>query len=406
MDKTTQYIQRKFSEYYEKTELQYPSHFEQREYGFMHFDNRPFDRHHYFKSRGELKNYLVKNTPANVYYSPAYYENPDAPIQEKVLLGSDLIFDIDADHFQGADKMTFEEMLACAKSEIMKLVYDFLLSDFGFEEKYVHILFSGGRGYHVHIDDPKVLNQTGQERREIIDYLGATNIDAGRIIQTMDSGIMPKNISALRYVDASKVGKYRTLKPLPPKDAPGWKGRITRNFINFIEKLEKIDEASAVKRLVAHGIDEKKALKIYKILFEGQKGKRPIDKVKEGYLDVFPEYAIVNTFLEIAMNEGKIKCEIDDLVTSRTKGSLIRFPTSLHGKTGFKVVPIPIDKLDDFEPLNDAIVFGDDKITIDVKKPLEINLKGETFKLDIGKNEVPEYVGIFAIGRKVAEICG
>ena len=37
--------------------------------------------------------------------------------------------------------------------------------------------FSGGRGYHIHIFDPKVLTLESPERREIVDYITGLGID-------------------------------------------------------------------------------------------------------------------------------------------------------------------------------------------------------------------------------------
>jgi len=40
---------------------------------------------------------------------------------------------------------------------------------------------------------------------------------------------------------------------------------------------------------------------------------------------------------------------------------LIRTPGSLHGGSGMRVVPLDLHDLEDFDPLVDAVVFGDSK---------------------------------------------
>jgi len=48
---------------------------------------------------------LEEKTPIHLYYSSAYYEEPSADKMDlKGWLGSDLIFDIDSDHYPGCDK--------------------------------------------------------------------------------------------------------------------------------------------------------------------------------------------------------------------------------------------------------------------------------------------------------------
>ena len=85
----------------------------------------------------------------------------------------------------------------------------------------------------------------------------------------------------------------------------------------------------------------------------------------------------------------------DEPVTTDIK-RLIRLPGSIHGKTGFKVKKITVDELKDFEPLNDAVVVGDDPVKIKIVKPMK--MKGERFNLPIGDAEVPEYLAILLVG--------
>jgi len=68
------------------------------------------------------------------------------------------------------------EMLKLVKKETLKLI-DFLFEDFGFTGKNISIVFSGGRGYHIHIRDPTILKLGSDERREIVDYLTASGLD-------------------------------------------------------------------------------------------------------------------------------------------------------------------------------------------------------------------------------------
>jgi DNA primase small subunit len=95
--------------------------------------------------------------------------------------------------------------------------------------------------------------------------------------------------------------------------------------------------------------------------------------------------------------------ETDEPVTCDVK-RLIRLPYSLHGKTGFQVVKIDIDSLDSFNPLNDAVVFNDETVNIHINKPYTIMMKQQHFQLDEGECDVPLYLAIFLIGRRMATI--
>ena len=63
--------------------------------------------------------------------------------------GADLIFDLDADHIiRGA----YDVMLTRVREETIKLLA-MLTNRLGFSEKQIEVVFSGGRGYHIHVKD-------------------------------------------------------------------------------------------------------------------------------------------------------------------------------------------------------------------------------------------------------------
>ena len=96
------------------------------------------------------------------------------------------------------------------------------------------------------------------------------------------------------------------------------------------------------------------------------------------------------------------KGETDEPVTSDTK-RLIRLPGSLHGKTGLKVVVLQRDELEAFDPLTDAVAFGDEMVRIMPKKPMSVTLRGATFDLRPGEPvSVPEPVAVMAVARGTA----
>jgi len=384
-----------FRRYYESADIILPNRFARREFGFMFFDGSMVHRHVGFANVANLKEYLLNKTPAHVYHSSAYYEIPDAPtMEEKGWLGADLIFDLDADHISRVKGMPYEEMLEEVKTETKKIVDDFLIEDFGLNEKFISISFSGGRGYHIHARDPNLLSLGTHERREIVDYITGNELDH-------DVFVSPKVFDK----DPWK-SKYRYTLPL--SNETGWKKRIRNGIIEIAENLEPMGRNQAIKHLCGYNkISRKAAEVIYDTLFKTSKGSRGIDKLRNGWIDIFPSDRFLTFFKDITMQKAVdlSKRETDEPVTSDIK-RLIRMVSSLHGKTGMMVVKMTRDNLDDFKPLRDAFpqTFRDNPIRVEINKSANARLRGETFNLRQGLTEIPEYAAVFFACRGLATI--
>ena len=103
--------------------------------------------------------------------------------------------------------------------------------------------------------------------------------------------------------------------------------------------------------------------------------------------------------------------ETDEPVTVDVR-RVIRYPTSLHGKSGLKVTEFPLERLDPdnknkFDPLTEAVAFGKGKsvkleIMIDEGN---IRIKDNEYELENGKIiEVNEDVASFLILKNWAKI--
>ena len=92
---------------------------------------------------------------------------------EKGWCGADLIFDLDADHIV---KGPYDQMLSRVKIETEKLLA-MLTEELGIDPKQIELVFSGGRGYHVHVRDLAFRGWGSAERRELIDYICGIGID-------------------------------------------------------------------------------------------------------------------------------------------------------------------------------------------------------------------------------------
>jgi len=396
MDQNLRFLLKSFRKYYKEEGPIMPPRFARREFGFMFFDKNFMQRHTAFSRSADLRSMLYSKVPSHCYYSTAYYRKPGAPtMEEKEWLGADLIFDLDADHLAGAEKMTYAGMLAQIKKEMANLVDSFLLGDLGFNEEQVQIVFSGGRGYHAHVDLPDVLTLGTHERREIVDYITVKGLNIDWVFpyeRTATSTVAMGD--GLR----SNVKTYRTI---PQPDSGGWRLRMRGAFedlVGDICAMEPSDMRKAYPSLT--GVSAKTLVNM----------KEELAANKES---LFRTNSMVNIrkttqdrLIDMMQNDvsKRLSGEVDEPVTADIK-RLIRLPGSLHGKTGLRVVPLSRTELDDFDPLLDAVPeqYSDEPVRITMKRDYDITIRGERFSLK-GTTEVPEYAAVFLVGRKEASI--
>lgn len=381
------WLQRRFAEYYRGHPPPVPDRFGRREYGFLFFGQKFMLRHVGFAAKTDFEAFHVRNGPAHSYYSTAFYEHPDAPkMQEKGWRGAELIFDLDADHVPGAEKLDYARQLAHVKSYFVRLVDDFIRSDFGFAEKDLLLTFSGGRGYHCHVLAEKALELSSPERREIVDYVTGTGLQVDRFLW-----------KEARSRGDSKFAKTVSLLKVAQAESPGWGGRLNRSLREYVTRLRALPrdalvaELSGIKGIGKKGLesllDELPAIRV--------------ERIGEGFAD---QGDAVRKLIPLVIENQIVplgKGETDEPVTSDTK-RLIRTPGSLHGKSGLRVVTLTRAELDAFDPLVDAVAFGDEPVAIEVSKPLTVPLLGQSLQLDVGRMTVPEWAAVFAMMRGVA----
>ena len=122
MDANGRFLYKAFKRYYRDNRPLMPDRFTRREFGFMFFDRSFVQRHLSFRTPEELSAFMSGQIPSHSYYSTSYYRKPDAPkMDEKGWMGAELIFDLDADHLEGAEKMTYSEMLLQIRGEMISL---------------------------------------------------------------------------------------------------------------------------------------------------------------------------------------------------------------------------------------------------------------------------------------------
>ncbi len=403
---SVQFVAEQFRRYYalNVSSVEAPSEIRQREFGFLSFEDRGMFRHKGFDDAQHLRHYLVDYAPSHTYYSSAYYEAPEAAMEFKGWQGADLVFDIDADHFSipcqedhdrwrcrtcgeegtghppescpGCGKAAFIEenwlcpqCLEAAKYEAQKLL-DILIQDFGFTpSRELTVNFSGNRGYHVHVRSASVKKLNQLARREIVDYIMGTGINAE--FQGFNQGL--------------RGGRYISLQE-------GWRGRSVRALYDFIadaspEVVEDLGLGKAAARKLLKNRET-----ILGLLME----RRPRNVVK--YVDL----KSIGMLMEVAVQEQA--AAIDTVVTTDIH-RLIRLPNTLHGKSGWLTQEVPIDDLADYDPLSSAVAFTGGTLNIHIKRAPEIFIAGETYgPFEDERTELPMAHAMFLLCRKAAKV--
>jgi len=406
---SSRFVQGKFAEYYgsDSFSVHPPTSIEKREFGFLLLKERIMLRHKTFRNPDDLRSFLERIIPSDVYYSSAYYERPDREMEEKGWLGADLIFDIDADHIptpcakdhdrwvctscgttgrglvpkecpvcgeRGFDERTWpcEVCLESAKAEAMKLI-DMLMKDFGFPPEEIRVSFSGHRGYHVHVESENIRKLDQMARKEIVDYLLGIGLETGF------HGL------------ANSTTRARVLAG-PRLDDSGWRGRIARGTYEFLhtatpEALEKI----GLKTTIANTISKHK-----KELLESWKEAGPWGIVKGIGIESWRKIAEHG----ITTQSSKI-----DTVVTTDIHRLIRLGNTLHGKTGLKKVGVAIKELEAFDPFKDAVVFKEGTVKMHVSDGPKFRIGDEIYgPYKEEKIELPTAAALLLLCKKAAKV--
>jgi len=405
-----EFVYQLFSEFYSDpaNAVPAPPLAHQREFGYLMFREKFMVRHRRFEQIANFRVVLADTVPSDVYHSCAYYDNPDFDMDKKGWIGSDVVFDIDADHIPTACNKIHDEFrcvacgfegrgttpevcpccgatkfetkiwacdlcIASARNEVAKLL-DMLENDFGFAQDEVRVFFSGHRGYHIHLESETIRSLDAMARREIVDYVTGLGLS-----------LLEKN------------------KPKPQEEKPqkkpsvkkfnlhnyGWNRRLKRGMQTFLESALPADLKEA-------GLQNKTLLESKETII-----KRAIN---EGLWESIPGVS-VQTWLKLTEHiRQEQAAKIDTVVTTDTH-RLIRMNGTLHGKTGLKKVEFKSKELQSFDPFTEAVAFKKGKVKVLVSDAPEFRMSGET--LGPYKNqtvELPVAAAVLLICKKRAEV--
>ncbi|MFB6112461.1 MAG: DNA primase small subunit PriS [Halobacteriaceae archaeon] len=382
-ERTLSYLRGRFGDHYRRASVTEPPDAGAREWGYIPWTSGPdttMIRHRSLLDMGDLEEFLAQERPQHVYFSAGRYEQPAASaMAQKGWLGSDLVFDLDADHLPEVDlgEDSYAEMLEKCKGQLERLLA-FLQDDFGFRD--LTVVFSGGRGYHVHVRDAAVQDLESEQRREIVDYVRGT-------------GLAFEELTERELVGGSAGRSSPAPKRTLPTDG-GWGARVHERLLERVDRLIEMGETSAIDALTEYdGIGETKA----RAALSAARSNRTA--IEQGNVDVHPAFFQVARRLASEAIEGA-HAHIDEPVTTDVN-RLIRLPGSLHGGSGLAVRRIEPAALPDFDPMVDAVpeTFRGHEVTVELDEPTEIGVGGETFSVGAGHHSLPEYQAVHLLCR-------
>ena len=298
---------------------------------------------------------------------------PTYNMHEKQWTGADLIFDIDAKDLHLLCELT-HSYLVCAncghvqkdRAELcpscktgklnhislicnkcnnalkkeVKHLIEMLMYDLGIMEESIQVYFSGNNGYHIHISDNEFHPLDSQARSDIVGYL-------------MGNDMMAESIGVRKALDGFLI-KF-------PKSGMlyGWRKRIA-------EKLG-IDQSSIVKS--SNTVQQK----------GGYSGfKTELVKVTKG-----------------------IGVRIDPQVTMDIH-RVFRMAGSLNSKSG--LTKMRCNDMESFDPLNDACLLADREVNVEIKAPVKLKLKGQSFNISKQTARLPIYAAVYLTCKGLAEV--
>ncbi len=342
----------RFGQYYQNAALWSPPRIKTREWMFIPFGGAPPLRHKSFSDVGQVQSFLSQRAMHSCFYSTAYWRRPyELKMADKLWQGADLIFDLDGDHLPGVTDRDFPGMLAVIQEQAWSLWNDFLEPEFGFSEEHLQVTFSGHRGFHLHYRDPRLFHLDSEARRELVSHIRGEGVD-------VQGGLA-------RYHD---------------HEAKGWTQRIRQGMDSMIQTLQGIHRGVEnsnieLRRLEAalqslqdrEGNTSQRSSAAIKRLAELMDHESRVQRLKEGKFELLGNYQAL--FLNLLKADASVVLgsagETDEVVTIDVRRQ-IRWPTSLHGKSGMRVTEFPLSRLDpdgsqSYNPLMEAFVFGIDE---------------------------------------------
>ncbi len=347
-----------FTNYYRNSPLWSPPRTRFREWMFIPFGNSPPIRHKAFPDVENVRQFITQRPIHSCFYSTAYWHKPyELKMADKDWIGADLIFDLDGDHLPGVTDRDFPAMLDVIQEQAFTLWNDYLQPEFGFEEKYLQVTFSGHRGFHLHYRDPSLFQLDSEARREIVSHIRGEDVDVKSSLARFHQG--DRTGWSVRI--NSGMGKVVEKLQLIANKEKGYTGILDDIHQGLISQARRENRVSSKGKISIQNLSE--------LLINEHR----VDRLLDGNFGVLDKYE--SLFLDILKTDTSVILanagEADEVVTIDVRRQ-IRWPTSLHGKSGLRVTEFPLSRLDpdkssSFDPLAETIALPNNKqITVEM----------------------------------------
>lgn len=364
-DKELRVVQGHFRAFYQRA-MPMVVALSQRELGFGWLKKIDY-RHKAFFSQRDFERFVLQDVPLFMSASTAYYRFPDKqPMTQKEFSGADLVFDLDAARHEHVHAPLL--CLACLQDVHQQSlrILDFLKDDFGLQGI---LVFSGQKGFHIHVRGEDVWDLSKEARRQMAEYVAAEGLDASAFFH-----------KAAEYSDSSErnVGFLQG----PSVRSGGWAGKI-------YAAMHRAIESNDVALLKAFGVSKK---------HRDDVAARPaemLEQLRLGRWSAFcskPNVEALVSAVSVVQTDKAVTFDLH---------RLLRIPESLHGSTGF--IAKTLSKPDSFR-LEDVLAFDKSKtFTVIPRDDLKFEFLGEKYDLPRARfADVPLPLGIYLLCQEKA----
>ena len=346
-----------------------------------------FDRHYAFDNMDDLRAFFIEKGAEAPMCSTALWVTPNAYAgkgnasttwSKKNWLGADLSFDLDCDHIDGYESMSYKDQIKEMADHTLRLV-NILESEFGAKE--IVITFSGRRGFHVRVLDEAYRLLNAKTRRSIMHYLMGEKINVREIMRGMDFNSFKGEVKCSMY----------------PRTHGGWAGKLRMATERVMAELELSKEPTQyaidfINKYHTKKITTKQTNELINRMISPM-ARQQI--TKNGDVRAFLGQKATKTFmlntLDMFFNYAKelYAVELDISVTGDVR-RLLRMPGGINLKQGYACMVIDKEHLEDMDLLFFAaeMTFGHEEVQVKVNKP--VSIKGyRDFNLQPGVHTLP-----------------
>lgn len=347
----------------------------------------PFDRHHAFNNMDDLRAFLIEKGAEAPMCSTALWVSPDAYAgkgnasttwNKKNWQGADLSFDLDCDHIEGHESMSYKEQIAEMAKHALRLV-NLLESEFGAKE--IVVTFSGRRGFHIRVLDDAYRMLNSKTRRSIMNYVMGEKVNIYEIMRNMEFNSF----------------KGEVICSMHPSNYGGWAGRLRNASNRAMQEIAISADPTKyatdfINKYYTKKISTKQANELASRMLSPM-ARQQI--TKNGDVRAFLGQKATKTFMlntvEMFFNFAKsiYAVEVDTSVTGDIR-RLLRMPGGINMKQGYACMVIDKEHLEDIDLLFFCaeMTFGHEEVQVVVNEPVQIQGYRD-FKLDKGTHTLP-----------------